>query len=216
MSDILRRNEVFGVLFEDKQKFLTPWVGTNICEDFAIADFFASTTVGAQRADEVIQDIGALETVKIPDVLYMFTLTSFTDVDTRSVKNNAARLSDIFSLSSDKRCTGIVETGPELESSTNFTTGNFPEAPAKGIETYNYVQFGDGPDRFVRSVSLMILEPANSVVSIVVTAFNLRTRAGSKVTSDDMLYEVSDIARDLKALWKNKIQIDGDWLALNY
>ena len=216
MSDILRRNEVFGVLFETTEEFVTGWVGTNICEDFAIADFFANTTVGGRRVDAVLQDIGGLESAKIPDVIYTFALTSFTDVDTRSVKNNAARLSDIFSLSSDKRCTGMVETGPELERSSNFTTGNFPEAPAKGIETYNYVQFGDDTDRFVRSVSLMILEPANSVVSIVVTAFNVRTRAGSKVTSDDMLYEVSDIARDLKALWKNKIQIDGDWLALNY
>jgi hypothetical protein len=31
-----------------------------------------------------------------------------------------------------------------------------------------------------------------------------------------MLYEVSDIAKDLKTLWKNKIQTDPDWLALNY
>ena len=216
MSDILRRNEVFGELFEQEELTLISWVETKICEDFAIADFFANTTVGAKRKDEVAQDLLEVESAKWPDVIYTFTLTSFTDIDTKSVKNNAARLSDIFSLSSDKRCTGTLKTGPELERSQSFTTGNFPEVPANGFETYNYIQFGNGRDRFARSVSLMILEPANSVVSIVVTAFNLRTRAGSKVTSDDMLFEVSDIAKDLKALWKNKIQTDSDWLALNY
>lgn len=215
MSDILRRNEVFGELFE-REDFFQSSVERKICEDFAIADFFANTTVGAKRKDEVTQDFFKFETAKWPDVMYTFILTSFTDIDTKSVKNNAARLSDIFSLSPDKRCTGTLKAGPLLDRSQSFTTGNFPEVPANGFETYNYVQFGDGPDRFARSVSLMILEPANSAVSIVVTAFNLRTGTGSKVTSDDMLYEVSNIAKDLKTLWKNKIQIDGDWLALNY
>ena len=216
MSEILRRNEVFGELFEQEELFLISWVDETICEDFAIKDFFASTKVGAQRKDEVTQDLLEVETTKWPDVMYTFTLTSFTDVDTRSIKNNVARLSDIFSLSPDKRCTGALKVGPELESSQSFTTGNFPEAPANGFETFNYVQFGDGPDRFARSVSLMILEPAKSAVSIVVTAFNIRTGTGSKVTADEMLYEVGDIAKELKALWKNKIQTDPDWLALNY
>ena len=216
MSGVLRRNEVFGELYEMEELFLISFVETKICEDFAIADLLSGTQVGAQRKDEVTQDLLQVETAKWPDVTYFFTLTSFTDVDIRSIKNNVARLSDIFSLSPDKRCTGTLKTGPELERSQGFTTGNFPEVPANGIETYNYVQFGDGRDRFARSVSLMILEPAKSAVSIVVTAFNLRTRAGSKVTSDDMLLEVSDIAKDLKTLWKNKIQADPDWLALNY
>lgn len=216
LSDILRRNEVFGELFEQQELLLISWVETKICEDFAIADFFANTTVGGQRKDEVIQDLLEIDTAKWPDVVYTFTLTSFTDIDTRSVKKNAARLTDIFSLSPDKRCTGTLKTGPELERSQSFTTGNFPGAPANGFDTYNYVQFGNGPERFARSVSLIILEPANSAVSIVVTAFNLRTQTGSKVTSDDMLDEIGRIARDLKTLWENKIQTDLDWLALNY
>lgn len=216
MSDILRRNEVFGKVMSVDSELAEEYefVERKICEDFAIADFFASTTIGEQRVHEVEQDLGS-DPAKYPDVKYFFTLTSFTDIDTRNVKNNIGRLSDIFSLSSDKRCTGTSKGLKGFFDSTNFTTGNFPEVPANGFETYNYVQLGEGPDQFARSVSLMILEPAKTAVSIVVTAFNLRYGEGSKVTSDDMLFEVSDITKDLKALWKNKIQTDPDWLALN-
>lgn len=216
MGDVLRRNEVFGGLFIVPEEFSLSNVETKICEDFAIADLLSGTKVGAKRKVEVAQDLTKVEGAKWPDVTYVFTLIMSIDVDTTSIKNNVARLSDIFYLSPDKRCTGTLATGPELKRSQSFTTGNFPEIPGNGFETYNYVQFGDGSDRFARSVSLMILEPAQSAISIVVTAFNVRTRAGSKVTSDDMLFEVSNIAKELKTLWMNKIQTDPDWLALNY
>ena len=60
----------------------------------------------------------------------------------------------------------------------------------------------------------MILEPAKSAVAIVVTAFNLRSSTSS-VTKDDMLDETSRIGRDIKALWKTKIESDPDWLTIN-
>lgn len=214
ISDVLRTNEVFGALTRP----IVPisFVEPIICDKHSISDLLGSSQSSAKRPDEFHHDIYGLDTVDIPDVYYIISTTSLTDIDSTQLRKYLTTLSDVFFRSSDKRCKGNLGVGPELGRSQSFTTGYFPETPANGFEIHNYVQFGDGPDQFARTLSLIILEPANSAIAIEVTAFNLRTRSGSKVTSEDMLSEITDVARDIKELWKDKIEADGDWLALNY
>lgn len=213
IGSILRRNEVYGQLKNGDFDFLEP----KICDDFTIADLSEGAT-GIQKTERLYQDIKALGSKNYPDVWYIITLSTLTDVDTSQLKNNTTKLADIFFLSPDKRCTGRIGVSPEdgvFSRTQNFTTGNFPATPADGLEVFNYVQSGDERDGlFVRTVSFMILEQAKSAVVIVVTAFNLRERTTS-VTSDDMLAETSQIGFDLKEFWTTKIQSDPNWLIIN-
>lgn len=212
VGSILRRNEVFGKLVSGDFDFVEP----KICDEFLIADLVGGAT-GKQKTERLYQDIEGLTTAKFPDVWYIITLSTMTDVKTSQLKNNATRLADIFFLSPNKRCTGKVGVVPKegvYSRSQNFTTGNFPEASTDGLEIFNYVQSGDERDGlFARTVSFMILEQAKSAVVIVVTAFNLRERTTS-VTSDDMLAEISQIGFDLKEFWTTKIRTDPDWLTI--
>ena len=215
LGDILRRNEVFGQLTVGN----IVSVESKICDGFTISDLLATSPVGSRKNDELFQDVTTLATADFPDVFYTITLSTLADVDTNQVKNNATRLADIFFLAPDKRCTGKVGVGMKdggFSRTTNFTTGYFPDdlKETAGVKIFNYVQGGEGNGRFARTVSLMILEPAKSAVAIVVTAFNLRSSTSS-VTKDDMLDETSRIGRDIKALWKTKIESDPDWLTIN-
>lgn len=216
ISDVLRTNEVFGALTDQISYAPISFVEPIICDGYSISDLLGSSQSRAKRSDEFIHDIYGLDSVDFPDVYYITNTTSLTDIDSTQLRKYLTTLSDVFFRSSDKRCKGNLGVGPDLGRSQSFTTGYFPETPANGFEIHNYVQFGDGPDQFARTLSLIILEPAKSAIAIEVTAFNLRTRSGSKVTSEDMLSEITDVARDIKELWKDKIEADGDWLALNY
>ena len=214
MGDILRRNEVFGQLTGSPPEF----VESKICEGFTISDLLTTSPTGRRKNDELWQDLTTLASADYPDVFYTITLSALADVDTSQVENNATRLADLFFLAPDKRCTGRVGVGIDdgggFPRTTNFTTGYFPDdfKETVGVEIFNYVQGGDGNERFARTVSLMILEPAKSAVAVVVTAYNLLRN--SSVTKDDMLDETSRIGRDIKALWLTKIESDPDWVTI--
>jgi hypothetical protein len=213
VGSILRRNEVYGQLEVGDFDFLEP----KICDEFTIADLSAGVT-GNQKEERLYQNIKGMTEAELPDVWYIITQSTLTDVDTSQLKTNTTRLSDIFFLSPDKRCVGKIGVSPKdgvFSRTQNFTSGNFPEAPTDGLEIFNYVQSGDERDGlFVRTVSLIILEKTKSAVVIVVTAFNIKERTTS-VTSDDMLAETSQIGFDLKEFWTTNIQSDPDWLTIN-
>jgi len=212
LGDILRRNEVFGQLAISSESM--DWVGPGICDDFTIPQLLTVNPDSRQKSEIIAQDFIGLKKSDVPDVYYTIKLTSLTGIDTDLLRNNISKLSDIFFRSSDKYCDGTVNVGPDLNRPQGFSSGYFPETSADNFEAHHYVQSGDGSDRFARTVSLMILEPAQSAVAVVVTAFNLRTRNSSPATINDMLDEISQVSKEINDLWKIKIQTDPDWLTI--
>lgn len=214
VGNILRDNEVFGQLTEGKIDL----VESKICEGFVISDLLATTPTGSRRNLDLYQDLYGLGEANYPDVFYRFTLSAITDIDTNQLENNATKIGDFIFLASEKRCTGkagIIWEDGKFSRTTNYTTGYFPNDinESAGMKTFNYVQGGEGSGRFARTVSLVILEPARSAVAIVVTAFNIRS-GSSPVTKDDMLVETSELGKEIKRLWKSKIESDPDWLTI--